>query len=85
MTDITCIRTVQGWLYLCVVPDLYSKRVVGWSMSDIPNRQMVLTAVLMALWQRPNKNPVVLHSDRGTRFTSSDYQRSFRVTTSCAA
>ena len=85
MTDITYIRTMQRWLYLCVVLDLYSTRVAGWSMSDIPNRQMVLSAVLMALWQRPNKNPVVLHSDRGTRFTSSEYQQSFWVTTSCAA
>ena len=85
VTDIAYIRTAQGWLYLCVVLDLYSKRMVGCSMYDIPNRQMVLKAVLMAFWQRPNKNPVVLHSHRGTRFTSSEYQQSFRVTTSCAA
>lgn len=75
VTDITYIRTAEGWLYLCVVLDLYSKRVVGWSMSDIQDRQMVLKAVLMALWQRPNKDPVVLHSDRGTQFTSSEYQQ----------
>ncbi len=75
VTDITYIRTAQGWLYLCVVLDLYNKRVVGWSMSDIQDRQMVLKAVLMALWQRPNKAPVVLHSDRGTQFTSSEYQQ----------
>lgn len=75
MTDITYIRTAQGWLYLCVVLDLYSKRVVGWSMSDIQDRQMVLKAVLMALWQRPGKATVVLHSDRGTQFTSSQYQQ----------
>lgn len=75
VTDITYIRTAEGWLYLCVVLDLYSKRVVGWSMSDIQDRQMVLKAVLMALWQRPNKAQVVLHSDRGTQFTSSEYQQ----------
>lgn len=76
VTDITYIRTAEGWLYLCVVLDLYGKRVVGWSMSHIQDRQMVLKAVLMALWQRPNKQqPVILHSDRGTQFTSSEYQQ----------
>ena len=75
VTDITYIRTVEGWLYLCVVLDLFSKRVVGWSMSDIQGHQMVLKAVLMALWQRSSKSPVVLHSDRGTQFTSSGYQQ----------
>lgn len=75
VTDITYIRTAEGWLYLCVVLDLYSKRVVGWSMSNIQDRQMVLKAVLMALWQRPGNQPVILHSDRGTQFTSSEYQQ----------
>lgn len=68
VTDITYIRTAEYWLYLCVVLGLYSRRVVGWSMSDVQDRQMVLKAVLMALWQRPRKDPVILHSDRGTRF-----------------
>lgn len=75
VTDITYIRTAQGWLYLCVVLDLYSMRVVGWSMSGIQDRQLVLNAVLMALWQRPRNQPVFLHSDRGTQFTSADYQQ----------
>ena len=74
VTDITYIRTAENWLYLCVVLDLYSKRVVGWSMSNIQDRQLVLNAVLMALWQRPDKQRVILHSDRGTQFTSGDYQ-----------
>jgi putative transposase len=75
VTDITYIRTAEGWLYLCVVVDLYSGRVVGWSMSARQDRQLVLQAVLMALWQRPNRSPVVLHSDRGCQFTSDEYQR----------
>jgi putative transposase len=75
VTDITYLRTAEGWLYLCVVLDLYSKRVVGWAMSDIQDRQLVLKAVLMALWQRSSKAPVVLHSDRGTQFTSGEYQQ----------
>ena len=75
VTDITYVRTAENWLYLCVVIDLYSGMVVGWSMSPRQERQLVIQAVLMALWQRPDKNPVILHSDRGTQFTSDEYQR----------
>ncbi len=75
VTDITYIRTGEGWLYLSVVVDLYSGRVVGWSMSTRQDRQLVLQAVLMALWQRTDRSPVVLHSDRGCQFTSDEYQR----------
>jgi putative transposase len=75
VTDITYIRTAEGWLYLAVVVDLYSGRVVGWSMSARQDTQLVLQAVLMALWQRKERSPVVLHSDRGCQFTSEEYQR----------
>jgi putative transposase len=75
VTDITYIRTTEHWLYLCVVLDLYSGLVVGWSMSPHQDRQLVLQAVLMALWQRPARAPVILHSDRGCQFTSKEYQR----------
>jgi putative transposase len=75
VTDITYIPTTEGWLYLSAVQDLYSKEIVGWSMGVRQTRQLVLQAVLMALWQREEKTPVVLHSDRGTQFTSGEYQR----------
>ena len=75
VTDITYLRTGEGWLYLCTVMDLYSKEVVGWSMSSKQERTLVLQAVLMALWQREETTPVVLHSDRGTQFTSDEYQQ----------
>ena len=55
VTDITYIRTAEHWLYLCVVLDLYSGLVVGWSMSSRQDRQLVVQAVLMALWQRPTR------------------------------
>ncbi len=74
VTDITYIRTGEGWLYLSAVIDLYSKEVIGWSMSSRQERTLVLQAVLMALWQRDDRTPVVLHSDRGTQFTSDEYQ-----------
>ena len=75
VTDITYIRVTDSWLYLCVVVDLHSGIIVGWSMSRCQDRQLVLQAVLMALWQREDQKPVVLHSDRGCQFTSDDYQR----------
>lgn len=75
VTDITYIRTQESWLYLCVVVDLYSGLIVGWSMSHCQERQLVLQAVLMALWQREAHTPVILHSDRGCQFTSDEYQR----------
>ncbi len=75
VTDITYIRTAEGWLYLAVVVDLYSGRVVGWSMRARQDRELVLQAVLMALWQRTDRSPVILHSDRGCQFTSDEYQR----------
>jgi putative transposase len=57
------------------VLDLYSGLIVGWSMSARQDRQLVIQAVLMALWQRPARTPVILHSDRGCQFTAEEYQR----------
>ena len=74
VTDITYIRTAEHWLYLCIVLDLYSDVVVGWSMSPQQDRHLVIQAVLMAVWQRPGHTPVILHSDRGCQFTSDEYQ-----------
>ncbi len=88
VTDITYIRTAEHWLYLCVVLDLYSGLVVGWSMSPYQDRQLVVQAVLMALRQRPTRTPVILHSDRGCQFTSEEYQRfleAHHVTSSMSA
>lgn len=71
-TDITYIRTAEHWLSLCIVLDLYSGGVVGWSMSPRQDRQLVVQAVLMAVWQRPGRTPVILHSDHGCQVTSDD-------------
>ncbi len=75
VTDITEIATQEGKLFLCVVLDLYSKLVIGWSMHHRQDRQMVIRAVEMAIWQRQGDWSVILHSDRGSQFTSGDYQR----------
>jgi putative transposase len=75
VTDITFIETAEGWLYLSGVKDLHSDVIVGWSMSHRQTRELVIQAVLMALWQRQDRTPVILHSDRGCQFTSGEYQR----------
>ena len=75
VTDITYLATAEGWLYLSAVKDLYSDVIVGWSMSQCQTRELVIQAVLMALWQRQGAAPVIVHSDRGCQFTSTDYQR----------
>lgn len=75
VTDITEINTLEGKLFLCVVLDLFSKLVVGWSMHHRQDRYMAIQAVKMAVWQRLEMGNVILHSDRGCQFTSTDYQR----------
>src|SRR6056297_775834 len=66
-------------MYLCVVVDLFSKLVMGWSMHHRQDRQMVIRAVEMAVWQRRNTGTVILHSNRGSQFRSADYQRMLKV------
>ena len=64
VTDITYVRTDEGWLYLCIVLDLFTDLVVGWSMGGQQDRELVMSAVLMALRQRKGGSPTILHSDR---------------------
>lgn len=73
VTDITEIATLEGKLFLSVVIDLYSKLVIGWSMHHRQDRQMVIWALEMTIWQRQGNWSVILHSDRGSQFTSADY------------
>lgn len=75
VTDITEILTLEGKLFLCVVLDLFSKLVVGWSMHHRQDRHMVVRAVQMAVWQREGDHEVILHSDRGGQFISGTYQK----------
>lgn len=75
VTDITYIRTWQGWLYLAVVMDLFSRKIVGWSMKPSLARELVLDALLMALWRRRPKQAVMVHSDQGSQYGSDDWQR----------
>ena len=68
-------RTGEGWWYLCVVIDLHNGLVVDWSMSHSQDRQLVIQAVPITLWQREGHEPVLLHSDRSRQFTSEGYQK----------
>ena len=72
--DITYISTAQGWLYLAVVMDLYSRRIVGWSMSRWMSRHLVVDALRMALAARRPEGPLIHHSDRGGQYTSDDFR-----------
>lgn len=70
VTDITYIKTYEGFAYLAVVIDLYSCRVVGWAMQSRQTIDLVLQALLMAVWRRKPKDTVLIHSDQGSQFTS---------------
>ena len=74
VTDLTYIRTWQGWLYLAVVMDLFSRRIVGWSAGPTMHRELVLDAVLMALRRRRPRGTMI-HSDQGTQFGSDAWRR----------
>ena len=75
VTDITYIRTLEGWLFLAVVLDLFSRQVVGWSMQPRMHADIVLNALLMAVWRRKPKGEVLVHSDQGSQYTSDEWQR----------
>ena len=72
VTDITYIKTHEGWLYLCVVLDLFSRRVVGCSAQSRMTTDLALQALLMAVWRRKPAGKVMVHSDQGSQFTSPE-------------
>jgi len=74
VSDITYIWTATGWLYLATVMDLYSRRIVGWSMDTSMTRQLVMDALLMAVWRRKPGKGLIHHSDRGSQYCSDDFQ-----------
>jgi putative transposase len=72
--DITYIWTAEGWLYLAVVIDLYSRKVVGWSMGSRMKAQLVCDALTMAIWQRQPDEGLIVHSDQGVQYASHQYR-----------
>lgn len=74
VSDITYVWTEEGWLYLAVVLDLYSRMVVGWAMNERMTASLVCDALQMALWRRKRPQGVILHSDRGSQYCSRVYR-----------
>ena len=74
-SDITYVWTEEGWLYLAVVMDLYSRMVVGWSLSERMTSKLVIDALQMAIWRRKKPRGVIIHSDRGSQYCSHEYQK----------
>lgn len=75
IADFTYIWTAEGWLYVAAVIDLFSRRVVGWSMSATMTAQFVADALLMAIWRRGRPEALLHHSDRGSQYASEQFQR----------
>ena len=75
IADFTYIWTAEGWLYVAAVIDLFSRRVVGWSMSATMTAELVTDALVMAIWRRGKPDALIHHSDRGSQYTSDQFQR----------
>src|SRR5271154_1188800 len=75
IADFTYLWTAEGWLYVAAVIDLFSRRVVGWSMSAEMTAQLVTDALVMAIWRRGKPDALLHHSDRGSQYTSERFQR----------
>ena len=75
VADFTYLWTAEGWLYVAVVLDLYSRRVVGWSMQPHMTTQLVTDALMMAIWRRGKPDALLHHSDRGSQYTSDQFRR----------
>lgn len=74
VSDITYVWTEEGWLYLAAVMDLYSRKIVGWALSERMTSTLVIDALQMALWRRKMPIGVIVHSDRGSQYCSYQYQ-----------
>lgn len=76
--DITYLWTDEGWVYLAVILDLYSRQVIGWAMNKTMTAKLVCDALQMALWRRKMPQGVIVHTDRGSQYCSKRYQRMLR-------
>lgn len=75
VTDATCVITAQGWLYVVALLDVYSRRVVGWAMGEHLDAALVLAALRMAVRKRRPRQPLIVHSDRGSQFACQAYRQ----------
>lgn len=79
VSDITYLHTQEGWLYLAVVIDLFSRKIVGWSMGSRMTASLVCDALRMAIWQRKPKPGLIVHSDRGSQYASREYRQVLKM------
>ena len=79
VTDITYVATGEGWLYLASVMDLYSRKIIGWHMSDRMTKELVLQALKQAYGRQQPDGEVLHHSDRGSQYASNDYQKQLQL------
>jgi transposase InsO family protein len=77
--DISYLRTLEGWLYLAVIIDLYSRKVVGWALSNRLKTPLVIEALRMAYWRRKPSKGLIHHSDRGSQYAAHDYQQQLKT------
>jgi putative transposase len=75
VANFTYIWTAEGWLYAAAVLDLYSRRIVGWSMQESMTSQLVVDALMMAVWRRGKPLALLHHSDQGSQYTSEHFQQ----------
>lgn len=75
VSDTTFIATREGWLYLAVILDLFSRQIIGWAMRKKNNTELVQDALTMAIWRRGKVNDIIVHSDQGSTYASSAYQQ----------
>ena len=78
VSDTTFIRTRQGWLYLAMMMDLYSRQIIGWAMSERNDTQLVSNALMMSIAHRGKASNVIVHSDQGSTYASGHYQTLLR-------
>jgi transposase InsO family protein len=74
VSDITYIRTQEGWMYLSVILDLCSRKIVGWSISDRITKKVVTGALLKAIWYRKPSKGLIVHSDQGSQYASKEFR-----------
>ena len=79
VTDITYSRTYEGWLFLCTIQDLFSRKIVGWSMDSQMKNNLIMKALMMAIWNRKPKNEIIIHSDQGSQYTSYEWRDFLKV------
>jgi len=85
VSDTTFIRTREGWLYLAVILDLFSRQVIGWAMNNSNNAELVQDALKMAIWRRGGVKGVVVHSDQGSTYASGSYQQQLHESKLCCS